>query len=220
MVNFGLLHIWFETDSVSEQLNWPSSFDVECIPGFLSNLYWYLDYFIFWHFYTRMLGEKLEVQFFSVWVILGGKNQSQDRRYSCATFSYYFIGGVKNTYQLLTSIRFLSPCLCWFHITQGGRVLAFWFMFADNEMSMMINFAALRFCCGAYFCSPKPKANKCIISCHRTTVKLCFNPVIHGLYWMESRVICNWDGFLTIFKIFLMISDVNHQISIYNCRFL
>lgn len=98
------------------------------------------------------------------------KNQPQDRRYSCATFSYLFIGGEKNTYQPLTSIRFLSPCLCWFHIIQGGRVLAFWFMFTDNEMSMMINFAALRFCCGAYFCSPKPRANKCIISCHRTTV--------------------------------------------------
>ena len=129
-------------------------------------------------------------------------------------------GGVKNAYQPLTSIRFLSPCLFWFHIIQGGRVLAFWFMFTDNEMSMMINFAALRFCCGAYFCSPKPKANKCIISCHRTTVKLCLNPVIHSLYWMESRVICNRDGFLTILRIFLMISDVNYQISICNCRFL
>lgn len=148
------------------------------------------------------------------------KNQSQDRRYSCATFSYLFIGGVKNAYQPLTSIRFLSPCLFWFHIIQGGRVLAFWFMFTDNEMSMMINCAALSFCCGAYFCSPKPKANKCIISCHRTTVKLCLNPVIHSLYWMESRVICNRDGFLTILRIFLMISDVNYQISICNCRFL
>ena len=93
-------------------------------------------------------------------------------------------------------------------------------MFTDNEMSMMINFAALRFCCGAYLCSLKPKANKCIISCHRTMVKLCFNPVIDGLYWMESRVICSLDGFLIIFKIFLMISDVNHQTSICDCRFL
>lgn len=130
-------------------------------------------------------GENLQFQFSSVWVILGRENKSQDRRYSCATFCYLLVEGVKNTYQPLTSIRFLSPCLCWFHITQGGKVLAFWFMFTDSEMSMMINFTALRFCYGAYLHSPISETNKCLVSCHRTTVKLSFNHVIHSLYWVE-----------------------------------
>lgn len=158
----------------------------------------YIDIWVifFWHFYTRMLRRKLLLRFSSIWVILGRENKSQGGRYSCATFHYLFVGEVRNTYQPLTSIRFLSPCFCWFHITRGGQALAFWFMFTDNEMSMMINYTALRFCCGAYLCSPKSEANKCLMSCHRTTVKPTFfwpsdtQLVLDGVF---RRLICNLD---------------------------
>lgn len=58
-------------------------------------------------------------------VIPGRENKSQGRRYSCVTVYYLFVGEGNNTFWPLTSIRFLPPCLCWFYITQGRKVLAF-----------------------------------------------------------------------------------------------
>lgn len=81
----------------------------------------YLSFGIFMPGYR----EKASAPVSSLWIILGRENKSPCRRYSCATFSYLFVGEGNNTYQLLTSIRFLSPCLCWFYITQGRKVLAF-----------------------------------------------------------------------------------------------
>lgn len=44
----------------------------------------------------------------------------------------------------------------------GKKSASLWFMCTDNEMSVMINYAALRFCCGAYLCSLNYEANKCL----------------------------------------------------------
>jgi hypothetical protein len=110
-------------------------------------------------------------------------------------------GRSENTYQLPTSIRFLPPFLCWFCITQGGKVFAFWFIFTDSEMSMMINCTALRFCCGAYLCGPNSETNKCVMPCRRQIAKLSYNQVIHSLCWTEYfrnlfviQIFYHWEG--------------------------
>lgn len=105
-----------------------------------------------WAFSCQDSGRKLLLQV-PLWVIPGRENKSRARRYLCVTFYYLFVGKRNNTFQPLTSIRFLSPCLCWLYITQGRKVLAFdlcsltmrcpgWLITQLGEFAVVLTFIA------------------------------------------------------------------------------
>lgn len=118
---------------------------------------------------------KILLQFPHIWVILGREHKSPSRMWCVLCNLLLLTSGRSGKIHIsLWQASDSLPTFILISYPSGKKSACLWFMVTDSETPLMINCAALRFCCGAYLWSPHCEASKCLMSFQRQTVKLTF----------------------------------------------